>query len=533
VIKRRKKAIRRTTPRRGVAKKVVKTPVKTTLKKEQEIITSYCISANGFPADINILKNNKEFVPVYEVKKKTIEKATLAVLNRIREKLVKDAPVEERQVFDPKRINQIKNAFIVKVKQELKREIPDLPVNKLRFLSGYIVNTTMGLGDLEIPLNDENLEEITVNNASEPAWVYHIKYGWLKSNLFLPSELQIENYASLIGRKVGKRITVLTPLMDAHLLSGDRVNATLFPISSKGNTITIRKFRKKPLTITELYTSNTVSLDVLALLWQAIQYEVSIIVSGGTASGKTTFLSALMSFTPPNQRVLSIEDTREIKLPKFLHWVPLTTRLPSSEKTGEVSMLDLLVNSLRMRPDRIIVGEIRRQREAEVLFESLHTGHSVYSTLHADTASQTIDRMITPPINLPPSVITALPLVVVMYRQRRKGIRRVFEIGEIVTERTEPKLNVIYRWSPRDDVLSKVNESQRLVEELLLHTGMTKEEMKKDIGEKKKVLSWIFDYKIDNLDALGRIISTYYTNPSFILKHAKKDSNPRDLFEWS
>jgi flagellar protein FlaI len=512
-------------------KKVIKR-VKAPVVMDKSVITNYCISANGFPADITISKHENDFVPSYSIKKKSIEKATMAVLDRIREKLIKDAPVEEREVFDLKQVEQIKLDFVEKIKQELKNQIPDLPADKLRFLSGYIVNTTIGLGDLEIPLSDENLEEVTVNNSDDPAWVYHREYGWLKSNIKLASEEQIENYASLIGRKVGKRITVLTPLMDAHLLSGDRVNATLFPISSQGNTLTIRKFRKKPMTITELFTSKTVSLDVLALLWQAIQYEISIIVSGGTASGKTTFLSALMCFTPPNQRVLSIEDTREIQMPKFLHWVPLTTRTPSSEGTGEVSMLDLLVNSLRMRPDRIIVGEIRRQREAEVLFESLHTGHSVYSTLHADTASQTIDRMTTPPINLPPSVITALPLIVVMYRQRRKNFRRVFEIGEIVTERAEPTLNVVYRWSPREDEISQINESIRFAEELQLHTGMTKEEMRKDMAEKKKVLSWIFDYKIDDLDAIGQIISSYYTNPSFVLKNAKEDTNPRDIIKW-
>ncbi len=528
--KRRQK--RSKTKKEKIEPKKVKVPPRVKKERKEEIITSYSISANGFPADIKVSRGGEEFVPIYKVKKKNIERATLAILEKIKEKLVKEAPVEEREVFDPKQMEQIRRDFIKKVKEELKRHIPDLSPPKQRFLAGYIVNTTIGLGDLEIPLSDENLEEITVNNANEPVWVYHRDFGWLKTNIVIPTEEQIENYASLIGRKVGKRITVLTPLMDAHLLTGDRVNATLFPISSKGNTLTIRKFRKKPLTITELYESKTVSLEILSLLWQAIQYEISIIVSGGTASGKTTFLSALMNFTPPNQRIVSIEDTRELQMPKFLHWVPLTTRPPSSEGTGEVTMLDLLVNSLRMRPDRIVVGEIRRQREAEVLFESLHTGHSVYSTLHADTAAQTIERMTTPPVNLPPSVVTALPLVVVMYRQRRKGLRRVFEIGEIYSEKSVPRLNITYRWSPKEDRIVKINESIRLAEELRLHTGMSREEMKNDQKEKQKILSWIFDYKVTNLDGIGKIISTYYINPKEVLKYAKQGINPRDVFEW-
>lgn len=169
-------------------------------------------------------------------------------------------------------------------------------------------------------------------------------------------------------------------------------------------------FRRKPWVITDLIENKTIDINVAALLWTSIQYEMNMIVSGGTATGKTTFLNVMMPFIPINHRILSIEDTREIELPSFLHWVPLTTREPNFEGKGEVSMLDLLVNSLRMRPDRIIVGEIRRAREAEVLFEAMHTGHSVYATLHADTAAQTYRRLVNPPISVPEPLLEALDL---------------------------------------------------------------------------------------------------------------------------
>ena len=187
---------------------------------------------------------------------------------------------------------------------------------------------------------------------------------------------------------MGKEITTLNPLMDAHLKTGDRVNATLFPISSKGNTITIRKFAVKPWTVTSLIKEKTISYEGAALLWLAVQNEMSLLVTGGTASGKTSMLNMIANFFPPNQRIISIEDTRELMLPEILHWVPMETRLPNPEGKGGVEMLDLIVNSLRMRPDRIIVGEIRRKREAEVLFEAMRTGHSVYGTLHANNAGR-------------------------------------------------------------------------------------------------------------------------------------------------
>jgi type IV secretory pathway ATPase VirB11/archaellum biosynthesis ATPase/intein/homing endonuclease len=167
----------------------------------------------------------------------------------------------------------------------------------------------LGLGKVEVLLKDENLEEIVINNSQEPLWVYHKRFGWLKTNIVIKSDLEIYNYASMIGRKVGRQITSLNPLMDAHLTTGDRVNATLFPISTKGNTITIRKFARKPWTITDLIKNNTISKEVASLLWLAIQYEMNVLVSGGTATGKTSILNVLTTFIPPNHRIVSIEDS--------------------------------------------------------------------------------------------------------------------------------------------------------------------------------------------------------------------------------
>tara|TARA_Y100000031_G_C8209569_1_gene380242 strand:+ start:126 stop:776 length:651 start_codon:yes stop_codon:yes gene_type:complete len=189
---------------------------------------------------------------------------------------------------------------------------------------------------------------------------------------------------------VGREITGLHPIMDAHLLSGDRVASTLFPVSTAGNTITIRRFARNPWTITTLIANNTLSKEMAAFIWLAMHYEMNILVAGGTASGKTSMLSAISGLLPTNQRVISIEDTREITLPEELewNWVPLTTRNPNPEGQGEVTMLDLIVSSLRMRPDRIIAGEVRRKAQAETMFEAMHTGHSVYTTIHADTVEQ-------------------------------------------------------------------------------------------------------------------------------------------------
>jgi flagellar protein FlaI len=499
-----------------------------------EVLSSYSIIADNVPGNVMIVKRPEEFTPIYEIKFPEIEPATQAVLDSIKERLVEIVKIEISEILDPKAMEEIKKRFLISAGEEIAKELPQISEKEKKILSGYLVHEMLGLGRLEIVLNDDNLEEIVINNSMEPVWVFHKKFGWLKTNLIIPSEDKIYNYASLIGRKVGRQITNLNPLMDAHLITGDRVNATLFPISTKGNTITIRKFRREPWTIIHFIDPKlkTISKEVAALLWLCIQYELNILIAGGTASGKTSLLNALMPFIPPNHRIISIEDTRELRLPDFLHWIPLTTREPNPEGKGEVSMLDLLVNSLRMRPDRVIVGEIRRQREAEVLFEAMHTGHSVYATLHADRAEQVIRRLVNPPINLPESLLEALHLVVVQYRHRRLGIRRTLEVAELIpgeAGRIPPRLEILYRWKPRTDTIEKVKNSIRLINEIRLHTGMSDEEMEEDLKEKEVILQWMLDNNIKTVNTVGKVVAEYYHDKKRILKIVKKKGHPEEI----
>jgi flagellar protein FlaI len=306
---------------------------------------------------------------------------------------------------------------------------------------------------------------------------------------------------------VGKEITNLNPLMDAHLLTGDRVNATLNPISTKGNTITIRKFSQDPWTITKFVQDNVLSFEAAAMIWLAVQNELSIIISGGTGSGKTSMLNVISNFFPPNQRIISIEDTRELTLPSNLHWVPLETRLPNPEGKGGVTMLDLLVNSLRMRPDRIIVGEIRRKKEAEVLMESMHTGHSVYATLHANTAEEVITRLTNPPIEIPKPMIASLSMLVIQNRNRRTGKRRTLQIAEI-TPTGDPK--VLMKLNVAKDLLEEVAKSQTIMERLKLYTGMTDEEIILDIKEKVRILKWMVKKELSDVNEIGMVVAKYY-----------------------
>jgi flagellar protein FlaI len=499
-----------------------------------EVLGKYIVIADNVPGNIEIIKRPEEYVPIYEVKFSTIEPATQAILDSIKERLIEVVKIEISEILDPKAMENIKTRFLESAKSSISQELPEMPEKDKDILAGNLVHEMLGLGKLEVILNDDNLEELVINNSSESIWVFHKKFGWLKSNIIVPTEEQIYNYASLIGRKVGRQITNLNPLMDAHLITGDRVNATLFPISTKGNTITIRKFRRDPWTIVHFIdpTQKTLTKEIAALLWLCMQYELNILVAGGTASGKTSVLNALMPFIPPNHRIISIEDTRELRLPDFLHWIPLTTREPNPEGKGEVSMLDLLVNSLRMRPDRIVVGEIRRQREAEVLFEAMHTGHSVYATLHADRAEQVIRRLTNPPINLPESMLESLHLVLVQYRHRRLGIRRTLEVAEFIpgeTTQFTSRLEILYRWKPSTDTIEKARSSIRLINEIRLHTGMTDEQMEADLKEKEMILQWMLDNNVKTVNTVGKVIAEYYHDKDRILKIVKSKGKPEEI----
>jgi flagellar protein FlaI len=489
--------------------------------KKATIISSYSFSSEAIPIEVKILKTG-DFVPKYEISKLGIDKWTELILQtKLRGELVSEVKLDISEILDPRKFEEVKAKFLEAATRIIEREFQQQPLSeeKKRVLAVYLLQNTLGLGELENLLYDEQLEEVVINNSNEPVWVYHKKYGWCKTNLRVKNEELIYDYAAMIARKIGRQINVLNPMLDAHLSNGDRVNATMFPISNYGNTITIRKFSKNPWTITNFIKSKTVSPEVAGLIWLCMQNELSLIVAGGTGSGKTSFLNAMAGLIPANQRIISIEDTRELTLPSFLHWVPMITREPNPEGKGEVTMLDLMVNALRQRPDRIIVGEIRRQREAEVLFEAMHTGHSVYSTLHADDSEQTLSRLTNPPINVPKEMFDALAGIVVQFRHRRFNIRRTLEFSEVGKK---GGINTLYRWDMKNDKVKAVGKINRLADLLSLYAGMDEKEINQDVEEKVDVLNWMVKMGYESVDQVGEIVSSYYVDPDSILSTVKK-----------
>lgn len=488
-----------------------------------ELLEAYSFDSEGMPVNVRIGKQPQQFVPHYDLSIPGIAGGTKLILEtKLSGELITEVKLDISEILDTRRFKEIKEKFLQAAHKILERNFPTLPQDKKNILAVYLIQNTLGLGELESLLSDDELEEVSINNSREPVWVYHKKWGWCKTNLRVRSEGTIYDYASMIARKIGRQINLLNPTLDAHLPTGDRVNATLFPISNFGNTITIRKFSRNPWTISNFIKSKAISPEVAGLIWLCIQNELSLIVTGGTGSGKTSFLNAMAALIPANQRIVSIEDTRELTLPKYLHWIPMVVREANPEGKGEVTMLDLMVNALRQRPDRILVGEIRRQREAEILFEAMHTGHSVYATLHADNTEQAISRLTNPPISLPVQMLSALSGMVVQFRHRRFNIRRTLEFSEVLNH---GKFNTLYRWDVRSDKVKGVGKLNKLANLLSLHAGMDSKEIEQDVEEKTGILNWMVKKGYEDVDTVGHIISTYYMDPDYVLQKAKKKAD--------
>jgi len=437
-----------------------------------EILDQYDINFENSSIPITIYQDRKKDMnKIYEVGILEIGKYTNLIVEKVKEDLLREG------IFDSESENysyeNMKKSYVNKVEELLRFYFPMMDFETRQKLITYVVQKSLDLGFVDILIADSGIEEITINGSDAKVMVYHRKHGWLKTNLQFLTDEEIKNIALRIALENKKFYSNLSPLLDAHLRGGHRVNATLDAVSKKGSTITIRRFSDKPWTVTDLVNSGTSSAPVLALIWIAIENEMSLIVTGGTGSGKTSFLNAISSFIPIAQRIISIEDTREIRLPTYAHWVPMEARQANQEGRGQVSMLDLIINSLRMRPDRILIGEIRKKEEAEVLFEAMRTGHSVYGTFHANTSQETVLRLSSPPINIPKISLNALGLIVVQHRDRKTGQRVTLQVAEM-TESGDDR--VIFQHNPKTKAFEMRQKPVSLIKKLDEFFGINESE---------------------------------------------------------
>jgi flagellar protein FlaI len=383
------------------------------------------------------------------------------------------------------------------------------------------IHRSLGLGRLTPLMSREDLEEIMVIGSGLPVYVYHREKGMQRTDLAL-SEAEIREVIDRIARFSKRRVDRSSPLLDARLPDGSRVNATLPEVTPRGSTITIRKFRRAPLTIGDLIRSGAVSPRLASFLWLAVEglgaRPANILISGGSASGKTTVLNVLSAFIPEEERILTIEDTLEVSL-LHRHWVPMETRPPTPER-GEVAMDDLLKNALRMRPDRIIVGEVRAE-EALTLFTAMNTGHEgCMATIHANSAREAILRLRTHPMNVPDVMIPALDLIISQQRQIREGRtrRRVMEVVEVGgIEGDMVTTNTLFKYDSARDEVREILLNGRLIHRLSSLTSLSVREINEEIQRREAILDTISKSTLGSSEIHG-LIQLYYADPERVVE---------------
>jgi len=479
--------------------------------------------------NVRILKVKGEPVPIYEVRFPKLSKEEQQLFKRIKERAITEIQIDPTTIPNPEERRRI---FLNAVKKMIKEEAPHYSEGRIEVLADMIVQQMIGYGKLDPLVRDDNLEEIMVIGTNRPVYVWHRRFNMCKTNIVFPEEKEILNIIERIAREVGRRIDQQSPLLDARLPDGSRVNATIPPISLDGPTITIRKFKKDPLTVIDLIKYGTINSEIAALFWVFVDglgvKPANVLVAGGTGSGKTTTLNSLAMFIPPSERVISIEDTAELQLP-VEHWIRLETRPPNLEGKGEVTMDDLVKNTLRMRPDRIIVGEVRGP-EARTMFTAMNTGHDgCMGTIHANSARETIVRLESPPMNVPRIMIPALDIIImqVRFHSRKKGtIRRVTEIAEVSgIEGESIQLNKLYKYDPAKDELVPTGVPSRTLNTLAHHTGMSMREIELEIEKRKLILEWMIENGIRSIDKVGYYIRQFYIDEEGLMKRIAAESS--------
>jgi len=479
--------------------------------------------------NVRVLRVTGEPIPIYEIRLPQLSEEEEKLVKIVRDRAIAEIQIDPESIPDPEERRRI---FGRAVKNIMKELAPTVSEGRMEVLVNMVVQNMIGYGRLDPLVRDDNLEEVMVIGTRKPVYVWHRKFYMCKTNIYFEDEREILNIIERIARQVGRRIDQQTPLLDARLPDGSRVNATIRPISLEGPTLTIRKFKKDPLTIIDLLKYGTFNLEIASLLWVFVDglgvKPANVIVSGGTGSGKTTTLNALAMFIPPSERVISIEDTAELQLP-IEHWVRLETRPPNIEGRGEITMDDLVKNTLRMRPDRIIVGEVRGP-EARTMFTAMNTGHDgCMGTIHSNSARETIVRLESPPMNVPRIMIPALDVIImqVRFNNRKKGtIRRITEIAEISgIEGESVQLNTIYKYNPARDELYPTRVPSRVMNQLAEHTGLTTEELLEERLKREVVLQWMVEKGIRDIEEVGHYIREFYIDPEGIFAKIERDAS--------
>ncbi|MEK6844279.1 MAG: type II/IV secretion system ATPase subunit [Nanoarchaeota archaeon] len=482
---------------------------KRTLDIRYVLISPYATAHIHWDNTLNELVYELEEPLLDEYEQDILQQVEAAMLELINVNVAVEKTVEATTEYIDKTVRLLIDELNIKISVE--------SYNKMFY---YLFRDFIGLNEIDPLLRDYFIEDIECNGVNAPIYIIHRLYRNLRTNIIYKDINQLASFIEKLAQRAGRYISYAQPLLDGTLPDGSRINATFTKdVTSRGPTFSIRKFTETPWTPTQLIAMRTLSPEMLAYFWLLIENKSNILMTGATASGKTTLLNAIAFFIPPEARIVSIEDTREVNLPKE-NWLPAVARTSIGVgKIGEVDLFALLKNSFRQNPDYVIVGEVRG-KEAFVLFQGMASGHSSLSTIHADSVDTLIRRLQTPPIELSPTLINSLDCVAIATHTIVKGqdTRRIREIVEIININKDGTalINTPFIWNPAEDKFYFKKQS-RVFEKISIRSGIPVEKLYQEFMIRAKLLYTLYRKQVFSFDEVGKLINDYYKNPVEVL----------------
>jgi flagellar protein FlaI len=503
-----------------------KTAVEVTLKEEAKRPTAF---REAYPVQepyvyAAIIKDPDTQKIRYEVIEPTLQKEEEQQLREVKDFLIEEVDVNFKEIETKEKAE---NYLKEQTKKTIKKHRIKVPPEAIDKLTYYIIRDFIGYGKIDPLMKDHLIEDISADGVNIPIYIWHRMYESLPTNIIFKDEAELDSFTIRMAYLSGKNISIASPILDASLPDGSRVQLTYGnEITRRGSTFTIRRFRVDPLTISDLIAFKTISSEMAAYLWYVVENRASVLVAGGVASGKTTMLNCLSMFIKPEMKVVSVEDTQELNLPHE-NWIPSVVRLGfghEDKKGGTITLFDLLKAAVRQRPDYIIVGEVRGE-EAYTLFQAMATGHLGMCTMHAESVEAAINRLESEPMNIPKPLIAMTNVIMVMARTEIDGkpARRVNTTTEVVgLDPNSGKIatDEVFHWNPKFDRFSRSNHSARL-EKQMKKQEIDEEEVKRELNRRQTVLDWMTSKSIRRYTEVATVIREYYANPDRVFQKAR------------
>ena len=449
-------------------------------------------------------------------------------LEKIKKFLIEELTVSLEELGSVEKAKEYLKDHVVDVIRSYKIKVPKETLNKILY---NVYRDFIGYGKIDALMRDHLIEDISCDAEGIPIYIWHREYESLPTNVKFDSADELISFIVRLAYRAGKHISVAQPMLDASLPDGSRLQLTYGrEVTRRGSTFTIRKFRADPLTIVDLIKFNTLDPETAAYLWFAIENRVSVLITGGVATGKTTLLNCLCAFVRPELKIVSVEDTPELNLPHE-NWISSVTRTSLTER-ARIDLFDLLKSAVRQRPDYIIVGEIRGE-EAYVLFQALATGNLGMSTMHAETVDAALHRLTARPMSIPKGFLTTLDIVTVQQKVEieKRSIRRSAIISEVVKpsqlvmmgldhHAEEIVTNDVYKWMPASDTYSFTGRSY-VLERIKEGRGVDDSVIREELDKRKMVLNWMVQKGLRNFREVGSVVRNFYANPERFLRKVR------------